>query len=183
MPTGYQITDQQGFYFLTFQVIDWVDIFTRQVYRDIIIDSLKYCRKAKGLRVWAYVIMSNHVHTILSCEGGNLSDVIRDFKRHTATTILKTIENSKIESRRDWILQRFEIAASRQKRNSQYQFWTHKNHAIILISEKFVRQKMGYIHRNPVKAGWVVHAHDWLYSSERNYQGMEAVMEIDLMDI
>ena len=84
MPTGYQIDNQDGLYFLTFQVIDWVDIFTRQSYRDIIIDSLTYCRQQKGLKVYAYVIMSNHIHAIMSTERSNLSDVIRDFKRHTA---------------------------------------------------------------------------------------------------
>ena len=71
MPTGYQIDNQDGLYFLTFQVIDWVDIFTRQSYRDIIIDSLTYCRQQKGLKVYAYVIMSNHIHAIMSTEGSN----------------------------------------------------------------------------------------------------------------
>ncbi len=55
MPTGYQITNQAGLYYLTFQVVDWVDIFTRQVYRDIVIDSLSYCRLSKGLLIHAYV--------------------------------------------------------------------------------------------------------------------------------
>ena len=64
MSTGYQISDQEGLYYLTFQVVDWIDIFTRQVYRDIIIDSLKYAFENKGLQVFAYVIMSNHVHLI-----------------------------------------------------------------------------------------------------------------------
>jgi REP element-mobilizing transposase RayT len=62
MPTGYQIDNQSGLYFLTLQVVDWVDVFTRQVYRDIILSSLEYCVKNKGLVLHAYVIMSNHVH-------------------------------------------------------------------------------------------------------------------------
>ncbi len=93
MSTGYQIYDTSGSYFLTFQVVDWVDVFSRKVYRDIILSSIDYCRKHKGLQVWAYVIMSNHVQAILSAENGNLPDIIRDFKHHTATKILKEKKN------------------------------------------------------------------------------------------
>ena len=100
MPTGYQITHQAGLYYLTFQVVDWVDIFARQCYRDIIIESLDYCRRYKGLRINAYVIMSNHIHTIISAQEANLSDVIRDFKRYTVTQILKQIEMG-VESRKE----------------------------------------------------------------------------------
>jgi REP element-mobilizing transposase RayT len=103
MSTGYQIYNQSGSYFLTLQVVDWIDIFSRKVYRDIILDSLDYCRKNKGLQIWAYVIMTNHIHCILSAENGNLSDIIRDFKRHTASKILAEIQESP-ESRKDWML-------------------------------------------------------------------------------
>ena len=88
MSTGYQIEDKSGAYFLTFQVVDWVDVFTRKIYRDIVLDSMEHCRKQKGLQIWAYVIMTNHVHCIMSSINGNLPDIVRDFKRHTATTIL-----------------------------------------------------------------------------------------------
>ena len=80
MSTRYQIYDKSGSYFLTFQVVEWVDVFTQKVYRDIIIDSFDFCRKNKELQIWAYVIMSNHVHCILSAADTNLSDIIRDFK-------------------------------------------------------------------------------------------------------
>jgi len=182
MSTGYQIKDRSGFYFLTFQVIDWVDIFTRKVYRDIIIDSFNYCRQHKGLKIWAYVVMSNHVHCILSATNDNLPDIIRDFKRHTASEILKEIKESN-ESRKDWMLKRFEFAAKSHKRNSELQFWTHENHAIELITHVFTCQKMGYIHDNPVRSGFVEKAEDWMYSSQRNYCGLENLLEIDLMDI
>jgi REP element-mobilizing transposase RayT len=182
MSTGYQITNQAATYYLTLQVIDWVDIFTRKVYRDIVIDSLDYCRKNKGLEIRAYVIMSNHIHIMISAKNENLSAVLRDFKRHTATKILKTISTTP-ESRREWMLNRFEQVASRHKRNSKYQFWTHENHAIELISHKFVCQKMAYIHLNPVRAGWVEKAEDWMYSSQRNYSELTALLDIDMIDL
>jgi REP element-mobilizing transposase RayT len=182
MSTGYQIYNQNGYYFLTFQVIDWVDIFSRKIYRDIVINSLDYCRKNKGLQIWAYVIMSNHVHAILSAKNNNLSEIIRDFKRFTSTQILKEIGQA-TESRSDWMYKRFEFAAKSNKRSSQYQFWTHENHAVELDSMEILEQKMAYIHLNPVRSGWVEDACDWLYSSQRNYLQLESLIEIDLMDI
>jgi REP element-mobilizing transposase RayT len=182
MSTGYKIDDKSGLYFLTFQVVDWVDVFTRKVYRDIILESLAYCRIHKGLQVWAYVVMSNHVHCILSASNENLPDLVRDFKRHTATKILKEIKESN-ESRRDWMLKRFEFAAKGHSRNSELQFWTHENHAIELFTHEFSCQKMAYIHENPLRSGLVQNAEDWMYSSQRNYCGLESLIEIDLLDI
>lgn len=154
MPTAFQVNNQSGLYFLTLQVIDWVDIFTRKIYRDIVIDSFRFCMEHKGLCIHSYVIMSNHIHMIASSHQDQLSNTIRDFKRHTATQILKNI-NSPKESRRRWMLQRFDLAAQKQKRNKQYQFWTHENHAVELVSRKFILQKCNYIHNNPVRAGLV----------------------------
>lgn len=182
MSTGYQIYDKAGSYFLTFQVVDWVDVFTRKIYRDFVLDSFEYCRKNKGLQLWAYVIMSNHVHCIISAENGNLPDIIRDFKRHTASKILKEIKESN-ESRKDWMLKRFVFAAKSHKRNSELQFWTHENHAVELLSYSFTCQKMAYIHENPVRSGWVEKAEDWMYSSQRNYIGLESLIEIDIADL
>jgi REP element-mobilizing transposase RayT len=181
MASAYQIDNPFGTYFLTFQVVDWVDIFSRKVYKDIIVDSFSYCRKEKGLKIWAYVIMTNHVHCILSSTNENLSSAIRDFKRFTATQIIDTISVIP-ESRRNWMLKRFEFSARKNARNSLHQFWTHDNHAEIIITAPFFAQKLNYIHMNPVKAGWVEKAEDWLYSSARNYAGMEGLMEVDVSD-
>ncbi len=162
--------------------MDWVDAFTRKVYRDIVLDSMDYYRKHKRLQLWAYVIMTNHVHCIMSSSNGNLPDIVRDFKRHTATAILEEIKHAS-ESRKDWMLKKFEFAVRRHKRNSEFQFWTHENHAMELISHPFNCQKMAYIHLNPVRCGWVEKAEDWMYSSQRNYSGLESLIDIDLMDI
>jgi len=183
MPTGYQIDDQKGLYFLTFQVVEWIDIFSRKMYADIILESFEYCRKNKGLKLWAYVIMTNHIHVIVSADENNLSDVVRDFKRFTATQILKSIQENKYESRRNWMLNLFEFAAKKHKRNSKYQFWTHDNHAIELESIKFINQKLAYIHENPVRAGFVEHADHWMFSSQRNYSALYSLIEIDMMEL
>ena len=182
MTTGYRIDHPSNAYFLTFTVVDWVDIFSRKIYRDIVIDSFKYCRSFKGLKVWGYVIMTNHVHSILIAQQNNLPDIIRDFKRHTASTILKSIQTPE-ESRRDWMMKRFEFAAKSNVRNSTHQLWTHDNRAKELVSEKFTMQKLDYIHLNPVRAGFVDKAEDWIYSSARNYLYLPALMDVDIMDI
>jgi REP element-mobilizing transposase RayT len=168
MPTGYQIYDGSGMYYLTFQIVQWADIFTRKRYRDIVCDSLNYCREHKGLRVHAYCIMSNHMHCILTAVNGNLSDVIRDCKAHTSRQMIQAVQQEP-ESRRKWLLMLFEYAAGGHNRNERYQLWTHENHAVELHSDAFFSQKLGYIHDNPVRAGWVLEGREWIYSSAADY--------------
>ncbi|HAD97116.1 MAG TPA: transposase [Cryomorphaceae bacterium] len=181
MGDTYQIRDQEQAYFLTFQVVGWADIFTRQVYRDIIIDSLMFCRKERALKVFAYVIMSNHIHTIWQSQSGDLSGTIRDFKKFTAKAILNELTTNPKESRKDWLDMIFRYHAKYNKRNTTHQFWTHENHAVELSTNAILDSRLNYIHQNPVRAGWVDKPEDYLYSSARNYAGMETKMEIDLI--
>ncbi|WP_338136761.1 transposase [Flavobacterium psychrophilum] len=109
MLDGYKIRDQALPHFITATVVDWIDVFTRKSYRDCIIECLDYCIKNKGMILYGYVIMSNHIHMIVQSNEGNLSDLIRDFKKFTAKTILDKIQNEP-ESRREWMLERFKLA-------------------------------------------------------------------------
>ena len=84
MSTGYKIAEKNGLYYLTFQIVGWVDLFTRQIYRDIAIDSFKYCQQNKGLSIFAYVIRSNHIHLLAQSANDDLSGTI--------TEILRTIQ-------------------------------------------------------------------------------------------
>ena len=181
MGSAYQIQDQGQAYFLTFQVVGWADIFTRQVYRDIIIDSLSHCRNKRALNVFAYVIMTNHVHAILQSRSDDLSGTIRDFKKFTSKSILKELQSNPKESRKDWLEMIFKYHAKFNKRNGDYQFWTHENHAIALDTDQIFDSRFEYIHNNPVRAGWVEKPEDYLYSSARNYANLEPVMEIDMI--
>lgn len=170
MPDSYVIKDQLGVYFLTFQVVAWVDIFTRKRYKDIVVDAFNYCIEHKGLQVHSWCIMSNHIHCILSSKTGELSNTIRDVKRHTSKTILQSIQQEP-ESRRDWILFQFKRAAQQHTRNNEYQLWTHENHAIGINGsiKEMLATKLNYIHNNPVKEGYVNAAEDYVYSSARDY--------------
>jgi len=177
MSTGYQIIEQDGLHYVTFQVVRWVDIFTRKVYRDIVIDSLRYCQQHKGLEIYAFVIMSNHIHLLIRSSIGKLSDTIREFKSFTAKQILIAID-SESESRRDWMLNLYEFAAKHHKRNEKYQIWTHENHAELIYSDKFIFQKISYIHENPVRAGIVENPEDYIYSSARDFAGKPCLLDI-----
>ncbi|MDR3652924.1 MAG: transposase [Paludibacter sp.] len=156
-----------------------MDVFTRKVYRDIVIDSLKFCQVNKGLEIYAFVIMSNHVHLLIRSDKGTLSDTIGEMKSFTAKKILKAIETES-ESRKEWMLDLFEFSAKQHKRNENFQFWTHENHAELIYSDKFLFQKLDYIHQNPVRAGIVEKAEDYLYSSARDFAGMPCMLNIVL---
>jgi REP element-mobilizing transposase RayT len=182
MPTGYQIKDQTSAYYLTFQIVYWIDLFTRNRYREIIIDSLKFCQQNKSLEIFAFVIMSNHVHLIARSNNDNLSDVIRDFKKYTSKQFIDEIDSS-IESRKKWMLNLFQHAAKKQNKNGSYQVWTHENHAIEVFSNSVIWQKANYIHDNPVRNKLVENSWDYLYSSARNYADMEGVLEITKLSV
>lgn len=171
MSTGYQIYNQQATHFVTFTIVDWVDLLSRKVYRDIVMDSLRYCSEQKGLIIYSYVIMTNHLHLIIQSNGQHaLSDIIRDFKKFTAKQFLEAIIKEP-ESRRDWLLNRFKFNASLHSRNSNYQVWTQENHAIEINSNAFFEQKNNYILQNPIRAGWVDKAEDYVYCSAYELSG------------
>ncbi|MCF1751930.1 REP-associated tyrosine transposase [Mariniradius sediminis] len=179
MGEAYRISDQEMPYFLTFQVVGWADVFTRKVYRDLILENLSYCRLEKGLYLYGYVIMSNHVHLVVQQKDGKLSDWVRDFKKFTSKKLLATIMENPHESRKEWLKMIFSYHASSNKRSGEMQFWTHENHAIELFRSEMIESRMNYIHENPVRAGWVENAEEYLYSSARNYSGLKGLIEVD----
>ena len=181
MKEGYIIRDQTLPHYITATVIDWIDIFTRQTYRDSVIESLDYCIKNKGMILYGYVIMSNHIHLIIQSEDGKLSDLIRDFKKFTAKNILDKIQ-SVPESRKEWMLERFKLATEKHTRNQKYQFWQYGNHAEEIYTNKFMWSKLDYIHLNPVRAGLVEKASQYIYSSASNYINDSGLLKIEKAD-
>lgn len=152
-------------YFVTLTVTDWVDVFTRRIYNDFIIRNLKYCQKNKKLNIYAYVLMTNHLHMIANVEEGSLSDILRDFKTFTSKELIKLITNNPSESRRSWLLNAFEFSGRKKPLNKNHQFWQNGNHPVLLYSNDVIQQKIDYIHDNPVRAGFVGSAHEYWYSS------------------
>lgn len=178
MPEGFEIRDQNLAHFITITVIDWIDVFSRKSHRDCVIDSLEFCINNKGMILYGYVIMSNHIHMIVQSSEGRLSDLIRDFKKYTAKTILRNIKTEP-ESRRDWMLERFHLAVESHSRNTIFQFWKYGNHPIEIYTEKFMWSKLDYIHLNPVRAGLVEKASHYIYSSASYYLYDTGILKIE----
>lgn len=168
MSEKYKFDDPDGMYFVTQTVVGWVDLFTRPELKHVVIDSLRYCQRHKGLLIHAWCLMPNHLHMIISTIDQPLSSILRDFKKFTASQLIKGI-GSPYESRRDWILELFGTVAERLERVRNYKVWQDGNHPILLHSSKFIQQKMDYIHYNPVAAEFVEYPHEYLYSSARDY--------------
>jgi len=152
-------------HFVTFTVIDWIDVFTRPIYKDYIIENLEYCRKNKGLEIFSYVIMPNHLHLILRSKEKPLSDTIRDFKTYTSKELFKLIKENPKESRKEWMILLMKQAGKYNSSNVNHQFWQRDNQPIKIWDNRQFKIKENYIHQNPVVTGFVAHAHDFLYSS------------------
>ena len=170
-------------HFITFAVVEWVDVFTRKDYRDIVLESIRHCQHEKGLLLHAWCIMSNHLHLIASAKENDLSDVLRDFKKFTSKQLLKAIRDNQHESRKDWMLEIFRKAGEANSRNSEYQFWRQDNQPKEVYSPSFAFQKLNYIHNNPVEAGIVDKPEEYLYSSARDYKQARKCGLLDLVFI
>ncbi len=183
MGRKYAIRNQESFYFVTFTVVYWLDVFTRIEYRNILLESIRHCQDEKGLNVGAWCIMTNHAHMIIGSEGkSNLEDIIRDMKSYTSRHIRKYMENNPLESRKDWMIWMMQRAGKKKSNNKDFQFWQQHNHPIELASNELIEQRLDYIHNNPVKAGFVETPSDWLYSSARDYEGRKGLLEIFYLD-
>ena len=166
---GYKITDQGAIYFVSFAVVGWVDVFMRKDYREIIIESLKYCQEKKALIIYSWCIMSNHLHLIISAKENNVSAVLAGFKKFTSKRLMKSIFEHPGESRKEWMLGIFRKAGESNSRNTYNQFWQQDNQPKIIYTPDFGRQKLEYIHDNPVEGGIVEKAEEYVYSSARDY--------------
>lgn len=165
MGFAYSIKDPGGVYFVTFTVHQWVDVFTRSLYIDELLANLRYCQDHKGLEIFAWVVMSNHVHLIVRAKHENLSDVIRDFKKHTAKSIYRLIMDNPKESRKDWLLK----VLSHQ---GKIWFWEEGYHGEAVLSVPFYDSKVNYIHLNPVRAMIVEREEDYIQSSAGDFYGV-----------
>jgi putative transposase len=166
-------------FFVTDTVVDWVDIFSRPIYRHIILDSLQYCQKEKGLIIYAWVLMTNHMHMIVGSNGENkVSDIMRDFKKFTSKEILRTLLVESTESRREWMLNRFEYSGKNDKKIKNYRFWQEGNDSQAIYFNDYFDQKLNYLHANPVRAEIVNRPEDYRYSSAIDYAGGKGLLDI-----
>ena len=179
MSRKYKFHNPGAAYFVSFAVVNWINVFTIEAYFNVMLDSLEYCRNKKGLILFAYCIMPSHVHLLFRDEKENPSGLLRDLKGFSSKKLLKTIQEHPKESRREWMMETFRRAGEKNSNVMNYQFWQQNNHPMELWSTPIIRQKFNYIHKNPVKAGLVTEPWEWQYSSARNYAELDAEIEID----
>ena len=178
MSRNYKFHNPEGVYFVSFAVVEWLDVFTRNEYKNIIIDSLHYCQKEKGMEIFAWCIMTNHVHIIFrSIKGQKPELLLGDLKRFTSKAIVNAIKNNPKESRREWLLEQFIKAGEKSSNVKKYQFWRHDNKPIELWSNKVIFEKINYIHNNPVEEGLVYYPEDYVYSSAKDYSGEKGILD------
>lgn len=161
MGKKYAITDTAGIYFITFATVGWVDVFSRKIYRDMLVDNLLFCQRKKGLVLYSWCIMTNHIHLVASPEQHDLSNIIRSFKSYTAKLVVNAVYDI-AESRREWMLDIFKKARAKNPNNAAIQFWQQDNQFTEVYSKAFAFQKFHYIHNNPVEAGWVEKAEEYV---------------------
>jgi REP element-mobilizing transposase RayT len=180
MSRKYRFLDQQQAYFVSFATVNWVDVFTRSIYCDRIVESLKYCQKEKGLILYAWCIMPSHVHLIIGTKDKLMQDIMRDLKSYTSRVIKEDIQSYSKESRREWLLWMFERVGRKNGNNREWQLWQQHNHPIELSSNKIIDQKLEYVHYNPVSAGYVESPEHWMYSSARNYYEKPGLIDVEI---
>ena len=179
MSRNYKFHNKSGLYFLSFATVYWIDVFIREAYFSTIVESLAYCRQEKSMALYAYCIMPSHIHLIFRSSKDDPSGLLRDFKKYTSKKIMEAIEGNTQESRKEWLLWMFERAAKSNATVSKRQFWQQHNKPIELWSASVIKQKLDYIHSNPVKSGFVVNPEDWKYSSAVNFNDEVGVLELD----
>ncbi len=134
MSGGFQIHKQDGTHFLTFTVVKWVDLFSKDEYKQILSDSFNFCTNKKGLEIFAYVIMSNHVHLLARAMNGDLSDIVCDFKKFTSGKLISEIRNAR-DGRKEWMLEMFKKKTSEEgNQKSTNQIWQYDSHPIEIFS-------------------------------------------------
>ncbi len=165
MSTKYKFHEREGLYFVTFATVGWAEALSRPKEKDIVVESIRFCQQEKGLRLHAWVIMSNHVHLVCRASGTpSMSDILRDLKKFTARKIIASLD-AVGESRREWLLPLFRAAGANNSNNSTFQLWQQENHPVLLSGQDMMEQKINYIHENPVRAGLVVWPEHYPYSS------------------
>ena len=181
MSRKYKFYNKEGLYFVSFATINWIDVFVREQYFQIMLQSLDFCRKNKGMEIYSWCIMPSHVHLIFRAQQANPGELLKSLKVFTSKSLSKTIEENLQESRKEWMITLMEEAGKKNSNVRYRQFWQQHNKPIELWSPDVIDQKVDYIHNNPLIAGFVTEAHHWKYSSAIDYSGGKGLLEIDLV--
>ena len=169
----YVITEPDKPHFVTCTVMEWLPVFSRPEAVGILLESWRFQREHNGLRLYGYVVLENHAHFIAQAD--RLDSCLTCFKSYTARRIIAQLEALNAE----YLLTRLRFSKRAHKVDREYQFWQEGSHAELVYSEAMMREKLEYMHANPVRRGYVDKAEQWRYSSARSYSGEDGLVEID----
>ena len=170
--TRYRILEQEYPYFITCTVVGWLPIFTRPEAFGVILDSWRYLQRERGLMLFGYVILENHLHWIVSAP--DLSRVMQSFKSFTAKRIVELLRRHGAHV----LLRQLRALKLGHKTESEYQVWQEGNQPKQIQDTDMMWQKLEYIHDNPVKRGYVDDPLHWRHSSARNYAGQPGLIDV-----
>jgi putative transposase len=168
----YKIFNSDYPHFLTMTVVDWLPIFANPEVAEIVLVSLRYMQEEKRAMLYAYVLMENHLHIILQCD--NLSEAVQSFKSYTARAIIDYFT----EHNNFALLEKLRYNKLKHKVKSDYQLWQEGSHPEGITTDEMMNKKTEYVHTNPIHRGYVDEAREWRYSSARNYEGEQGLVNI-----
>ena len=171
--TRYKIYEPTHPHFVTCTVLHWIPIFTRQQSVQILIDCIKFLQDKNALKVYAYVILENHMHMVVS--SNDLHKTMQSFKHFTAKQILNMLKKENVKT----ILDQLSFYKKANHKEKTYQVWEEGYQPKLIQNDDMMKIKIDYIHQNPVKRGYVDEAKHWRYSSARDYEGVDGLLKIE----
>jgi REP element-mobilizing transposase RayT len=178
----YNFRDQLKLHFVSFAVVNWIDLFTRPEYNKVLLSSLRFCQNEKGLAVYAWCMMPSHVHLIIGTKSNDMQNILRDYKSFTSGKLREEILKHPSKSRREWLIWMMERAGKKNTNNKGWQLWQQHNQPIELSTNEMLDQRLHYLHMNPVVSGYVNEPEHWRFSSAIGYSGGKGLLAIDFIE-
>jgi len=169
----YKIYEPTHPHFLTCTILHWIPLFTNKESVNILIESFKYLQKNDNFKLYAYVILENHIHIV--AQSDDIAKSMAKFKRHTARALLNLLQERNVKT----ILDQLKFYKKTHKTDRKYQVWQEGLQPKLIQNDATMISKINYIHHNPVKRGYVDEATHWRYSSARDYEGINGLLEIE----
>lgn len=172
----YKVLDEHHTYFATCAVVNWLPLFSKPELAQIVVESLQFLHEADRLILHAYVIMENHLHLVGSSY--DFSGEMRKFKSFTARHLVDYLQQSGLT----FFLKQLGLFKRRHKADQDFQVWQEGFHPEAILGEQMMRQKIEYIHHNPVRRGYVECPEHWRYSSASQYGGLGSLLRVDIFE-
>jgi len=153
--------------------LNWIPLFTRKESVEILLDSFKCLQEKDNFKLYAYVILENHIHIL--AQSDDIGKSMAKFKIHTAKSLIKLLQKENVKT----ILEQLIFNKKAHKSDREYQLWQEGIQPKLMQSDAMMISKIKYIHDNPVKGGYLDEAKHWRYSSARDYEGEDGLLEIE----